>query len=1017
MSASEALMATVGVSQARTRPFSRRPEPAPGPVDADASLAVGAIVGRYVVVSTLGAGGMGVVYAAYDPELDRRVALKLLRAEIAGSRSQSEAQARLVREAHALAKLSHPNVVAIFDVGEHAGSVWLAMEYVDGVTLDAWLKATPRTTDAILEKMIAAGRGLAAAHEAGLLHRDFKPENVMVGRDGRARVMDLGLARASPEGPQIDDAAIEAPLPEDVQASLSGIELQVTRAGAILGTPAYMSPEHFRGRELDARSDIFAYCVTLYEALHGERPFAGASMVALAANVLAGAIRPPPRQGRRVPRWLRRVYTRGLAVEPGDRFPSMAALLSAIERGRARARRRRWIGAALGVAALVGGPIALDRHDMSKKTAACAAEGAVIDEVWNDAARARLRAGMEATGSRFAAQSLEILVPWLDEYRDAWSAGRSEACANATITEAWGDALLDRSAWCFEDRRLQLEATVQQISTLSPASARRAVRIASYLDPVATCLDPNLLERLPVPPLEVRGEVRAIRATISASDQRRYEGHSGDALDLAIKGRERAEALGWSPLLALARFAEGRSLHEDGRSRQAEEVLLRAYFEALSDGSTVVAFRAARSLIGVYTGLRRFHEAEVWSRHADALAASIADPSGLDAAEGHYLLAQVLAGQREYDAAAAEGELALAMRSAALGPDHPITTAALRNLGIVYLAQGRHGEALRSFVRAQASWEDEVGDEHPQVAEIAVLRGRALFAMGEVDEALALLRQGLAIHERVLGEEHPKTIQDLGELGQALLALGRVDEAEPMLQRVMEAERARRGARHPSFAESLLSMAAVDLARGRDVLAIDRSAAALEILEAALEPEHPDIAAALERVADIDQALGLSDAAIARRRDALARREAARDPRHRDLIAPLVALGDALLATRRQDEARQSYARALAIGEARLGPSDAALVPSLSALSQVALADGDADEAARLGERAVRLAEAEEVGPRWSAAAHFAAARALAARDGRSPEARALAEAAAREYATCRDEEGEAAVSRWLAGP
>ncbi|MEZ4451787.1 MAG: protein kinase [Nannocystaceae bacterium] len=247
--------------------------------------------------------------------------------------------------------------------------------------------------------------------------------------------MDLGLARGSGEPRDPAEAnTTEANTAEanttganatvEAPSNASASDLRVTQAGALLGTPAYMSPEQFAGREADVRSDIFAFCVTLYEALHGQRPFAGDSLVALAANVLAGKVSPPPRRGRRVPRWLRRIYARGLAVDPEQRFASMRALLSAIERGRARARRRRWGAVALGVAALAGGARGADRYDLSQRTATCAAEGAVIDEVWDAPARERLRAGLLATGAPFAPRSLETLVPWIDRYREAWRAGR-----------------------------------------------------------------------------------------------------------------------------------------------------------------------------------------------------------------------------------------------------------------------------------------------------------------------------------------------------------------------------------------------------------------------------------------------------------------------------------------------------------------------------------------------------------------------------------------------------------------
>jgi serine/threonine protein kinase len=289
---------------------------APGPGDAGpaAELAAvtldrGTLVGRYVVLARLGAGGMGVVFAAYDPELSRKVALKLLHPRLAAdadAAARHDARARLVREAQALARLSHPHIVAIHDVGEHRGSVWLAMEYVEGETLATWLQQRRRTWQEVLAVLTPAASGLAAAHAAGLVHRDIKPDNIIVGADGRVRVMDLGLARAlggdEEPGARID-ARINAEVPTAAAGDLAGLAARVTRVGAVMGTPAYMSPEQFRGLPVDARADIFAFCVTLWEALMGERPFAGDTLIELAASVLAGTVRPVPRDphARRVP--------------------------------------------------------------------------------------------------------------------------------------------------------------------------------------------------------------------------------------------------------------------------------------------------------------------------------------------------------------------------------------------------------------------------------------------------------------------------------------------------------------------------------------------------------------------------------------------------------------------------------------------------------------------------------------------------------------------------------------------
>ncbi len=287
--------------------------------------------GHFLVVDRLGAGAMGVVLAAYDPKLDRKVALKVLNDAVAGS-GNPDGRLRLLREAQAMARLAHPNVVTVFEVGETNDQVFVAMEFVNGGTLTQWLRKEARSRRDILQMFVAAGRGLVAAHAAGMIHRDFKPDNVLVGSDGRPRVSDFGLVGAHAGSPQTGDA---------VGTSGGRIADSLTATGAVMGTPIYMAPEQFEGADTDQRTDQFSYCVALYEALYGERPFHGTTYAELHASVAAGAVRDAP-AGRDVPEWLRAVLLRGLRVAPADRFATMDELLAALlaDPG-TRARRRR----------------------------------------------------------------------------------------------------------------------------------------------------------------------------------------------------------------------------------------------------------------------------------------------------------------------------------------------------------------------------------------------------------------------------------------------------------------------------------------------------------------------------------------------------------------------------------------------------------------------------------------------------------------------------------------------------
>lgn len=307
----------------------------------------GTKIGRFVVVGELGAGGMGVVYAAHDRELDRRVALKVLRGASEPGGTTNDERMRMLREGQAMARVTHPNVITVYEVGLEGSLVFLAQELLDGGTLGKWL-AAPRTQAEILEKFVAAGRGLGAAHAAGLVHRDFKPDNVLLGTDGRLRVADFGLARSLGE---VLSATVGPPRSLAATHPAMNPMSPLTRTGTILGTPMFMAPEQHLGERADERSDQFSFCVALYQALYRANPFEGKTSVALADAVIHGRLERPPR-GRGVPAQLRRILVRGLSTDPAARFPSMDALLAELTRPPRRHGRR--IAIAAGALAIVG---------------------------------------------------------------------------------------------------------------------------------------------------------------------------------------------------------------------------------------------------------------------------------------------------------------------------------------------------------------------------------------------------------------------------------------------------------------------------------------------------------------------------------------------------------------------------------------------------------------------------------------------------------------------------------------
>jgi formylglycine-generating enzyme required for sulfatase activity len=425
-------------------------------------LGIGTLVGRYLVLERLGAGAMGVAYAAYDPQLDRKIALKLLRPR-QGDGDQALRQERLFREAKAIAKLSHPNIVSIFDVGVHRGEVFLAMEYLGGGTLARWVGARKRRWREVIEIFVEVGRGLAAAHEEKLIHRDFKPENVLLDKNGVAKVVDFGLVRWSGSidspinpGSELDDCG-------EAEPSENGGAAVLTRSGAVMGTPAYMAPEQFVGNDVDARTDQFAFCVSLYQALYGERPFAGHSLEELSKSVTRGLVRATPEDSV-VPGWIRKVIRRGLAVEPAQRYPNMLELLQALMTDPV-ARRRRRLGVAAALLVAAAAIIGLQRrfeHSRSEFDQSIAARLAEGD-----------RAFSEAQGLRDRALILRSRAFALFDARDR--DGGERAWAESRATSASYDGALARAQRALEAALAMDQGRTETRRRLAEAVYDRAI--------------------------------------------------------------------------------------------------------------------------------------------------------------------------------------------------------------------------------------------------------------------------------------------------------------------------------------------------------------------------------------------------------------------------------------------------------------------------------------------------------------------------------------------------------------
>jgi eukaryotic-like serine/threonine-protein kinase len=779
---------------------------------------------------------------AYDPELDRKVAVKLLRA---GGGDGSEARARLLREAQAIARLAHPNVIAVHDVGTLDDQVFVAMEYVDGQTLKLWQRQ-PRSPREIVDMYSQAARGLAAAHAAGLVHRDFKPDNALVGGDGRLRVLDFGLARSADEpdkGAPVADAPAVAMLSQSSSSSSrppsGALALPLTRAGALVGTPQYMAPEQFAGARTDARSDQFSFCVALYEALYGERPFAGDSIETLQHNVVAGRLREPPRD-RRVPRRLRRLLQRGLQTVPGARFSSMDALVSALTVERAVPLRWAAIAAVVVTVASVIGWRAARRHEVR----VCAGADQLA-AVWNPARRHAVSDAFAATRRPFAAAAVAAIDRALDGYAAAWSAQRIGACEATRVTGEQSEELLDLRMQCLDERRSELAALVDVFAHADAAVVEHAVTATQGLGDLEACANRVAL-KAPIKPArpELRAQVAALRTELAVARARGHAGRVTEALAQARAVSDQARALAYAPLEAEALVERGELEWESDRPRDAAETLTQAIIAAERGRDDASAARAWTNRIGVDNGLARYDEANNDARHAEVWIERAGGDRKL-LADFHSARGNVEANLGRYDDARADDERALQLRIARGGESDSAVGSSHLNLGVLAYQRGRAAEAEAEFRRALDIWQATLGAEHPDVAMAWNNLGAAYVDEKRFDDSLTCFRRALAIYQSLFGDMHPDVAMALSNVGDVLCKKGRCAEALPLLERALSTWEHTLGNTHPNLADALDAIAEADLQLGRAGAAVPRLERALDILAKSPSSANPTLSADL----------------------------------------------------------------------------------------------------------------------------------------------------------------------------
>ncbi|WP_394844740.1 tetratricopeptide repeat protein [Pendulispora brunnea] len=927
-----------------------------------ASIQPGTLVGRYLVVDLIGTGGMGSVYRAYDPKLNRNVALKLIRVR-PRTADDDPPQPRLLREAQALAQVVHPNVVAIFDVGEFREQVFFAMELIEGSTLrDVMRRAAhdPRTSLRLLDQ---AGRGLAAAHDAGLVHRDFKPENVLVDREQRAKVVDFGLARAVNAHKAAD--LVSVPRPGE---SPSMLDLRITETGAFLGTPAYMAPEQYLGQHADARSDQFSFACVAYEALFGQHPFLKGtkiSMVALCAGEIVDT-------GRRLDPAYLRVLRRGLSRDPANRYPSLEHLLDDLARVPRRRRRRGITIAAIACAAgaILGVP-AIQKHRAQRCDAAATQ---ALAGIWDTPRREKIEAVFVGDGQAFGRALWKSVAAAVDTYAEQWRNTSVELCRSADGWRSEDSATHARSASCLDERRRELRAATDVLAEGDRDVRARAHEVLLRLGSVSSCLNPAVLAftRLPAHDAATSNTVERIRDLLAQSralnDAHKVapgESAAREALELARKLPDRG--------LAAEALHHLSMVQETGAEYDASEAsIVQALAEAEASGQERLLPLIWLQMIRVIGNSQgRTRDVEPLIPFVQATVERF-DPQGPAHVELLFDLGIIETRAGRYEAAAGHLAAALEMSRRVFGENNVFRIEIYQNLAIAEQSLGQLDRASAHIKSALSETEALFGNDYPAIVETLALLAQLLGEQGDSAGMQAVGQRARAIIEQSSSLENKDLGYSLSTLGRAYLA-----DAQP------------------------------DVA-----LSLYRRAYAMA------SPNEPNRHARLSGLARAEEMLGQLEVARSSFEEALAMGRRMAGPGHALTILYAVGLGRILRALHREREALQVCTAVLEAAERPPVARGISLAWALSCVGESYEQLGRLPAAVVALERAQKLLEVEAIPPRplQRGIIGFALARVLWDSGGDRDRARRLATEAADTFrhGGRADAENAVAVETWL---
>lgn len=838
---------------------------------------------------------MGVVYAAYDPTLERKVAIKMLHEGISSSHRR-----RLEREARAMAKLSHPNVVAVHEVGDFDARLFVAMEFVDGLTLRDWLTQKNPDRKEILRVMREAGRGLAAAHEAGMVHRDFKPDNVLVANDGRVRVSDFGLV--TPLG---QDAAADTrgQVSSDRTAPPTIEMAALTMVGTVMGTPLYMAPEQHRGEAADHRADQFSFCVTLWEALYKKTPYSATSYEVLVANVTSGLIESPPKANRGAP-WLRTILTRGLSVDPKERFASMTELLAALDHDPWKLRRRVAIGVAL--LGLSGAGALVLAADDGERDQPCAAVDAPLREIWSSDKREAIRAAFVASGAADAETVWPDVDGKLDRYAQDWSSMRTQSCLDAqelAKSPDGNEGLSSRSLHCFERRLAGFRGVLELFSSAPNEKVIHGARQAiADLDAVHYCTDPQYLSNstpLPSHPAQ-RDELDRLEtefAEVVILDRR---GEYQEALARADLLWPAVDALGYAPMHAKVLVLRGAMQQTLGDIKAAETTLRSAAVAAANARDDVLLAKVWIYLLDLLVAQNRYDEALSIETVATTSAQRVPDELGLQARlhntlggiyiakarygdalasydtalaiqrklgrKGNFALAPAIANvglakwyAGDIGAAKLAFEEALEIMLVDYGPDHSHVAYARKNIADLEMQLGNYGQVKEQYDEVARVWKLTLGADHVNLAYAYEQLAMLALRTGDLDEAITYVDMTMDLRLRHLGENNALTVQARSVAIEVYLGVGSEEslaKAEAEIATSMAVQNSLGEAGRRNLVYVLDSRARMSELREDWSAALEDRKAALKIRQETLGVDHVDVAYSHGQIARLSMSLG-----------------------------------------------------------------------------------------------------------------------------------------------------------------